>query len=148
MLTLDALRRMADRMPTETVGDSGGPPFRKPDPSLRTREIRLPKVREEARRAAGLFAFVVIVALAAVVPAGVLVTHAAEFGSGADPARWFVTARWFAGWTLLFIVPFAGIGLVREVLRLRRVRRQIGEVGMLTADGCLRSVDGERAVRL
>jgi len=148
MLTLDALRRMADRMPTEPVGDSGGPPFRKPDAALRTREVRLPLVREEARRAAGLFGFVVVVALAAVVPAGVLVTHAAEFSGGVDPARLFATARWFAGWTLVFIVPFAGIGLVREVLRLRRVRRRIGEVGVLGADGSLRSLDGERAVRL
>jgi len=148
MLTLDALRRMADRMPTEPAGDSGGPPFRKPDAALRTREIRLPGVREEARRAAGLFAFMVIVALVAVVPAGVLVTHAADFATGVDPARLWSTARWFAGWTLVFIVPFAGIGLVREVLRLRRVRRRVGDVGILTADGCLRSVDGERTVRL
>ena len=148
MLTLDALRRMADRMPTEPVGNSGGPPFRKPDVDLRTREVRLPRVREEARRAAGLFAFVVIVALVAVVPAGVLVTHAADFTTGVDPVRLGATARWFAGWTLLFIVPFAGIGLVREVLRLRRVRRRIGDVGILGADGRLRSVDGERTVQL
>ena len=74
MLTLDTLRRMADRMPTELSGASGKPPYRRPDVRLRGREGTLPSVRDEARRAGGLFAFVLFVAVAVFVPVGVLVS--------------------------------------------------------------------------
>ncbi|MEZ4339606.1 MAG: hypothetical protein R3B82_23530, partial [Sandaracinaceae bacterium] len=118
MLTLDTLRRMADRMPTEPEGGSGGTPFRRPDPVLRTRELRLPSVHDERRRAAGLFAFAVTVALAVLVPVGVLVTHAEGLLSGhVDYAALLRSALWFAGWTVAFVTPFAAVGLAREVKR-------------------------------
>ena len=52
MLTLDTLRRMAERMGEESVGASGESPFRRPDSVLRVREVDLPPLREEARRGA------------------------------------------------------------------------------------------------
>lgn len=149
MLTLDALRRMADRMPSEPAGDSGTPTYRRPDGTLRTREVRLPPVREETRRAAGIFGFLVVVSLLAVVPAGIFVTHAEAFLAGRFEADSILaTARWLAGWTLLFIVPFAGVGLAREVVRFRQARRRLGEVATLDCSGTLTSHDGSCRVRL
>lgn len=72
MLTLDTLRRMADRMPSEPVGDSGKPLYRRPDPDRRVRVVALPTVRDEARRAMSLFGFVVAVALVMLDASGVL----------------------------------------------------------------------------
>ncbi|MCB9593368.1 MAG: hypothetical protein H6719_11610 [Sandaracinaceae bacterium] len=149
MLTLDTLRRMADRMPTEPQGSSGEPPFRRPDAALRTRELRLPTVRDEARRARRLFAFVVIVALAVLVPAGVLVNHAADLWAGtASPAAVLRTALWLAAWTAAGIVPFAGFGLWREVRRFREARERVGDLVTLESSGILRSADGERTYPL
>ncbi len=146
MLTLDTLRRMADRMPNEPVGDSGTPPYRRPDAGARVRRVSLPSVRDEARRAAGLFGFVVVVAVATLAPVGVVATHATELWAGnADPSSMIRTGLWFVGWTLAFIAPFAGFGLFRELSRYRRARARLGESAMLDASGVLRSDDGEQA---
>lgn len=54
MLTLDVLARMADRTPSEPLGDGGRPPSRRPDPS-RARSVELPPDGDEGARALGLF---------------------------------------------------------------------------------------------
>lgn len=145
MLTLDTLRRMADRMPSEPEGGSGGPPFRRPDAKLRTRELRLPSVRDERRRAVRLFAFAVTVSLAVLVPVGVIVTHAEDLVGGHLVYRELLhTALWYAGWTALLVVPFAAIGLGREVRRFERARERVGEDVTLDSSGLLRSADGHR----
>ena len=149
MLTLDTLQRMADRMPGEPAGDAGAAPFRRPDAELRTREVQLPSVRDEARRAGSLFAFLVIVSLTVSVPVGVLVTHLADFWAGHfEAARVLHTALWFGGWTLLFIVPFAGFGLIRELYRYRDARARLGDRATLASNGLLRSQDGLRTYPL
>jgi len=149
MLTLDTLARMADRMPSEPHGDSGSPPFRAPDRRLRIREVSLPTVADETRRATGLFGFFVSVALLTLVPTGVVVTHALDFYAGHVPlAEISNTALWFGLATLLFTVPFAGIGLIREVRRYRRARALLGASVVVHTSGLLRSEDGSASYQL
>lgn len=144
MLTLDALARMARRMPSEHAGEGR---YRRPDDGLRTRSVILPTPREERRRALGLFLLAVGLSAAVLTPTGVLVTHGADLlaGSAPDPTRLLRTAGWFLAATLAFVVPFAAIGLWRELRRFRRVRRAIGERALIDARGVLRSEDGTRS---
>ncbi len=149
MLTLDTLRRMADRMPTELDGASSGQPFRRPDEVLRRRELRLPSVRDERRRAFGLFAFALTVALAALVPVGVLACHAEDLFAGRVAGEALLrTASWYAVWTAALVAPLAGFGLAREVRRFARARARLGEHVTLESSGILRSADGERSYPL
>lgn len=143
MLTLDALARMARKMSTEAEDDGV---YRHPDKGLRTRAVTLPPPKEEARRAWGLFGLVVGLSTAALTPVGVLVTHGEELlaAQAPDPGAILRTGLWFLGATLLFIVPFAAIGLVREVRRYRRVHEAIGERATIDTSGRLRSEDGSR----
>ncbi|MFK7988586.1 MAG: hypothetical protein AB8I08_21380 [Sandaracinaceae bacterium] len=149
MLTLDTLARMADRMPTEMSGTSGAPPFRVPDAECRLREVALPTVAEEAGRAARIFAFVVSVAVLTFSSVGVLVGHADELLAGHIPTSGALlsTALWYAGWTAMLIVPFAALGLVRELLRFHRVRQTVGDSAWLDARGWLHSESGRVALR-
>ncbi len=146
MLTLDALARMARRMPEESLGDG----YRRPDPGLRTRVVSLPTPREEARRARGLFALAVGLAAAVLTPTGVLCVHGAALLEGHAPApgALLTTGAWFLGAALALMVPFAALGLLREVRRFRRARELLGPRAILDASGVLRSEDGERTFRL
>ncbi|MBX3272866.1 MAG: hypothetical protein KF729_21570 [Sandaracinaceae bacterium] len=149
MLTLDSLRRMAERMPSEPVGGSGEPLYRRPDPA-RTRALRLPTVREEARRAAGSFAFVVLVALAVLVPAGLVAIHLGDLVAGRviTPSALGRSAAWLAAVLAALVVPFAGLGLAAEVVRFSRARAVLGERVVLDATGVLRRADGGASLRL
>lgn len=149
MLTLDTLARMADRMPTEMSGTSGAPPFRMPDSECRLREVSLPTVAEEAGRAAQLFAFVVSVAVLTFSSVGVMVGHADELLGGHVPESGALlsTALWYAGWTAMLIVPFAALGLGRELVRYHRVRQTVGDSAWLDARGWLHSESGRVALR-
>jgi len=149
MLTLDALARMSDRMPSEPHGLSGSPPYRSPDAHLRTREVRLPTVAQETHRALRSFSFFVIVAMITLVPTGVFVTHALDLYEGrlilGELSR---TAGFFALSTALFVVPFAGIGFARELHRFRRARRLLGVDVVIDGSGRVTSSDGTASVQL
>ncbi|HJL19545.1 MAG TPA: hypothetical protein RMH99_28035 [Sandaracinaceae bacterium LLY-WYZ-13_1] len=149
MLTLDALRRTAERMPSEPASDGGKPPYRRPD-DARRRRVTLPPVAEEVRRAVGLFAFVVGVAVAVLTAAGLVVAHGRALAEGRLPEVSVLreTALWYAGWTALLVGPFAAAGLGRELLRYRAVRDALGPSAWLDARGRLTSEDGSRTVRV
>jgi hypothetical protein len=144
MLTLDALARMATRMPTEPAGDAGRPPYRRGDPDALRRAVALPSVADETRRALGLFLLVVGTATTVVAVTGTALTHGWRFAQGEAGTLLELggTALWFALWTALIIGPLAAVGLVREVRRFAKVRRAIGADAWLDVRGELTSLDG------
>ena len=97
-----------------------------------------------------MFVFVVGVAVGTLSATGVVVGHAAQLAEARmpSPSALLETALWYGGWTALFIVPFAAIGLVREVRRYAAARRALGERAWLDASGLLRSEDGAHQVPL
>lgn len=143
MLTLDALAAMARRMSSE-LDEEGA--YRHPDEGLRTRAVELPHPKEEERRAWGLFGFAVGLSAAVLTPVGVLATHGQALfaGEAPEPATLLHTGLWFLAATLVFVVPLAAVGLVREVRRYRRVHQAIGERATIDCQGRLRSEDGLR----
>ncbi len=149
MLTLDALARMADRMPSEPLGDGGRPPYRRPDPS-RSRWVELPPVADEGTRALGLFLAGVGACVSVITAGGVLATYGLELAAGAWPSLDVLcrTALWLAGCTAAMLGPFAAIGLTRELLRYRAVRARVGPGGWLGPGATLSSADGTVTVHL
>lgn len=142
MLTLDTLRRMAERMPAELDRAADRAPYGRGGDG-QPRRVTLPPVREEVRRASGLFVFFVGVAVTTLTILGLLCAHASAMIAGQMPtgAALLTSGLWFAGWSAAFTVPFAAIGLWREVRRYARARRTLGPVAWLDPEGWLWSED-------
>ncbi|MEQ9072361.1 MAG: hypothetical protein RLP09_00815 [Sandaracinaceae bacterium] len=145
MLTLDALRRMADRMPAELDLATDRPPYGRGGHG-QPRRVTLPPIREEVRRAVALFLFFVSVAVTVLTTAGLLTTHASALVDGQLPSHEVLvsTGLWFAGWSASLAAPFAALGLGREVRRYVRARRLLGPVAWLDPAGWLWNEDRSR----
>lgn len=149
MMTLDTLARMADRMSSELDRGGSRPPYRRADAELMVRQVSLPPLAEERRRAGAIFLFVVGVAVAVFTVTGVLVTQGAALAEGTVGLDVLLrTALAFALGTAAIVIPFAGLGVWRELSRYRRVRAAFGPTAWLDREGRLRSEDGARVLSL
>ena len=144
MMTLDTLARMAERMPSEPAPDAGSPPYRFPDKNARIRAVNLPSLRDEKRRAVGIFTFVLGSAALTMTLAGMVATGGSALLDG-EALQWAALSTagaWYALSAVAFLGPIAAFALLREVRRYKEARNALGAEAWLDTHGYLHSVDG------